>query len=199
MNIYYYFVDGIYYFINTWVKTKKIEVNMKRLFTVFLLLSLTGCATVFSGSEQTINVKTQPNDAQVKLYSEDGALLYECVTPCKIKMKKEKLVRGNIAIEKPGYTRVEIPLGSTMEPWGVANACCLVPGIVIGGGIDLFTGNLIKADKDDIDIILQEKVALYKEAPGKYIIESRENNEIVSYVLEMKEDNNGLSISIKKI
>ena len=89
MNIYYYFVDGIYYFINTWVKTKKIEVNMKRLFTVFLLLSLTGCATVFSGSEQTINVKTQPNDAQVKLYSEDGALLYECVTPCKIKMKKE--------------------------------------------------------------------------------------------------------------
>lgn len=173
---------------------------MRKLFTVFLLLSLTSCATVFTGSEQTINVKTQPNDAQVKLFSEEGALLYECVTPCKITMKKEKLVRGNIVIEKPGYTRVEIPLSSTVEPWGVANACCcLMPGIIIGGGIDFFTGNLIKADKDDIDIILQEEIACYREAPGRYIIESRENNEIVSYVLEMKEDINGLSISIKKI
>ena len=169
------------------------------MFTLILLLSLTGCATVFSGSEQAINVKTQPNDAKVKLYSEEGALLYECVTPCEIKMKKEKLVRGNIVIEKPGYTRVEIPLSSTMEPWAIANACCLMPGIIIGGGIDFFTGNLIKADKDDIDIILQEEIAFYKEAPGKYIIELRENNEIVSYVLEMKEDINGLSISIKKI
>lgn len=172
---------------------------MKRVLTFLLLISFTGCATIFSGSDQAIDVKTKPEGAQVKLLSEEGALLYEGETPCKIKMKKEKLVRGKIIIQKQGYSKVEVPLNSTMEPWGVANACCLVPGIVIGGGIDLFTGNLIKADKEDIDIILEEQIACYIEGPGSYVIESRKNNEVKSFTLVMRHSQNNVSISISEM
>lgn len=133
---------------------------MKRInlliFIFALALSITGCASMFSSKIKNIPVNTTPENATISLYSISGGKIYEAKSPCVISLNKKDIVDGKVIISQKGYKDVQVNLGRTIEVWGIANGCFFIlPGFIIGGGIDFLNGNLVKPEVETINIILE--------------------------------------------
>lgn len=71
-------------------------------------LSLTGCATIFKGSDQVLTITSDPDGATVRI---DGKPVG--VTPLSTKVKKNSA--DSIMIEKEGYRTETMPLDKKFD------------------------------------------------------------------------------------
>lgn len=130
----------------------------KMILFVFLCLTcvtLINCASLFSDKIKNIPVTTNPENATISVYTASGGKIFEGKSPCVISFDKKQLVNGKVIVSQKGYKNSEIYLGNTIEPWAIANGCCLLmPGFILGGGFDFLTGNLNKPEVEAINIIL---------------------------------------------
>lgn len=99
----------------------------KVLTLILMLAVLSGCASVLSGTSQTITVNSEPQGAECKLIREGNVIQTVPATPTQVSVEKSK---HDITVEctKPGYGvgKGVINSGSSMTTAG---------NILLGGGI----------------------------------------------------------------
>ena len=85
--------------------------HSKFLFVLIILSMLQGCASIISGTEQTIQVSSTPEGATVYV---DGMPMGR--TPTAVRLKKNK--HSNIMVKMEGYSSQSLPMGKSFD--GVA-------------------------------------------------------------------------------
>lgn len=104
----------------------------------------TGCATMFSGSDQAIKLKVYPEDATTTV---DG----EQVTPGDLKMTREK--QHVVEITKPGFETRRIQMKQDLNGWFFANILW-GPFFWIGMIVDAMTGSLYELSPSHVTVTL---------------------------------------------
>lgn len=116
---------------------------MKKLLPVAMLVSLTSCASIISGTSQTINVNSTPSGAECDLVRYESSAKKESViasvskTPGQATIQKTK---HDITVKcKKGNMKGESILDSGSEGATVGN-------IILGGGIGWAVDSAVGAD-----------------------------------------------------
>ncbi len=147
-----------------------------RLVTAFAVLSLTGCATLFSGSKDTVSIDSTPQGATVLI---DGIEMGR--TPVSFPLKRPGLGTKTVELRMNGYETRRFDLQSEFNLVSVLNFTN-----PLGWGIDVLTGSIKKYDPKNYSITMQRSraglaeklrvdhvVATYElptDAVGKFII-----------------------------
>lgn len=137
----------------------------KKLFIIAIASTflMTSCATIFTGTKDTIRFDSNPQGAKVYM---DG--LAVCRTPCTTQVKRslsDKLAE----IRLDGYETRVITLDRKFNTVSIVNL-----GFVIGWGIDAATGSLMKYDRKGYEIELEkDKRTSMIENPSKIEINTK--------------------------
>ncbi len=114
-----------------------------------VLSTANGCATITRGSEEALEVKTQPPGADVQLSTGET-----CTTPCAIKKKRNASFTVNI--RKEGFKPVSVNVNHQTAGGGAAGmAGNLIFGGVIGAGVDAASGATQELVPNPIEIDLE--------------------------------------------
>lgn len=122
-----------------------------------LVAVLSGCASIILGGMQELNVRSNPSEAKVTVYTAGGTVVASQNTPCVIKLKRGDgfFQRGlyRLVVEKPGYKHFETEIRGEVNGWYIAG------NIVFGGLIgwiivDPATGAMWSLKPSEIDATL---------------------------------------------
>lgn len=142
------------------------------LIALSVVFMFSSCATLFTGTSDLISFNTDPEGAKVII---DG--IEVCKTPCTANIKR-KLGDKFVEFKLDGYETRLITLDSEFNPVTLLN---IAIGGLIGFGIDLATGSIMKYGRRAYDIELEKKIVSLN--PDKIEIDTK--NKIVSiYVAE---------------
>lgn len=106
---------------------------------------MTSCATIFTGTKDTIRFNSNPQGAKVYI---DGFEV--CNTPCTTQIKRS-LSKKLAEIKLEGYQTKVITLDREFNVVSVINL-----GSLLGWGIDAATGSIMKYGKKGYDIELEK-------------------------------------------
>ena len=117
---------------------------MKILITITLLALTSSCATIFTGTDQTITIQSEPSGATVKVNGIDRG-----TTPLPVVLKKGS--EGQVlTIELEGYET------QSLQPTTVFNVVSVFNFFsVFGWGVDAISGALWVYDPILYDVVLE--------------------------------------------
>lgn len=144
--------------------------------TAFLLLFLlltSSCATIFTGTTDTIRFNSEPQGATIYI---DG--LEICKTPCEYKVKRS-LNDKNFEIKLDGYEARVITLDKEFNPIAILNL-----GGLIGWLIDAASGSIMRYTRKGYDITLEKKIRNVAKSNPKEIHIDTVNKTIAFHVLD---------------
>jgi hypothetical protein len=136
-----------------------IRVEMKNTLLIsFLAVSITftGCASIISGSSQTVSFKSVPESAQISITNRNGEKVHTGQTPATVTLKKGagyfKPENYQVVFSKDGYQTKTVNVQGTVNGWYVAN-------ILFGGLIGLLivdpaTGAMYSLSPSDVNAVL---------------------------------------------
>ncbi len=139
------------------------------------MLFLTNCATIFTGSKDTIRFDTTPQSAEVFI---DG--LKVCETPCTSQVKRS-LSDKFFELKLDGYETRVITFDRAFNAVSIINL-----GFLLGWGIDAATGALMKYDRKGYDIELEKITQASLKSATK--IEINTTDKLVSVYLPQKNE-----------
>lgn len=100
-----------------------------------LAVSMTGCASIFSGGSKKVTFNSNPPGAQVRVVNEKGQQVAALVTPGVARLDRGAgfFSGANYVanIEKSGYQPQKVSINPTLNGWYIGN-------LVFGGIIGLF-------------------------------------------------------------
>ena len=112
---------------------------MKKSLSIVLILSIslsmTSCATILTGTQDSISFASNPEGAKVFHKGVE-----KCTTPCTSKIPRA-LGKQMVTFEKEGFNKKEVKLTKTFNAVTLLN---ILLGGAIGVGIDAATGSLTK-------------------------------------------------------
>lgn len=125
---------------------------MKRTLSIVLgisiVLSTTSCATIFTGTKDSITFTTTPEGAKVIHQGVE-----KCLTPCTAEIPRG-LGKQMVMFQKEGFETKEVKLTKTFNPVTLLN---ILLGGAIGVGIDAATGSLTKYSPKSYTVDLESK------------------------------------------
>ncbi|WP_445432594.1 PEGA domain-containing protein [Chryseobacterium indoltheticum] len=125
---------------------------MKRILSFVLglsiVLSTTSCATIFTGTKDSITFTTTPEGAKVIHKGVE-----KCLTPCTAEIPRG-LGKQMVMFQKEGFETKEVKLTKTFNPVTLLN---ILLGGAIGVGIDAATGSLTKYSPKNYTVDLEHK------------------------------------------
>lgn len=121
---------------------------MRIVAIALLCLMFCSCGTILGGGPWMVPVNSSPAGATVHY---DGAVVGK--TPCQVAMHGHN---DELRLTLEGHYATDIEVESGSNWWGVLNGVFLIPGILIGGGIDLATGNYRKISTDQVYVSLSK-------------------------------------------
>lgn len=125
---------------------------MKNKLSIVLMLgialSTTSCATIFTGTQDSIAFSSNPEGAKV---FHKG--IEKCTTPCTTKIPRA-LGKQMVTFEKEGFEKKEVKLTKNFNAVTLLN---IILGGAIGVGIDAATGSLTKYSPKKYDVELKAK------------------------------------------
>jgi hypothetical protein len=130
------------------------------------LLLLSGCATLFSGTDDDITFDSEPQGAQVLI---DGIVVG--TTPTTVVVDRPGLEETDVTVQLEGYEPLRFELDTEFNNTAILNVF-FWPGFVI----DVLTGALFKYDKKSYTVDLEEGTVsmLLDELPrgpeGQYLL-----------------------------
>jgi len=129
---------------------------------VIFTITITSCATLFSGIKDRIYFTTNMPGARVLI---DGVEV--CKTPCNENITR-KVGESQIEFKLEGYETKVINLSKTFNVVSILNF-----GNLIGWGIDIATGAVFKYDKRAYDIELSKNNKVSKVMPDRIEINTK--------------------------
>ena len=132
---------------------------MKKLITSGLIatsLSMTGCASIISGSTQTLTFKSVPDEATISITNKAGEKVHTGITPATVSLKRGtgyfKPAAYDVTFKKDGYQTKTVKVTGTVNGWYIAN-------IIFGGLIGLLivdpaTGAMYTLNPSDVNAVL---------------------------------------------
>lgn len=126
---------------------------------VAVAITMTGCATIISGSTQAITIKSVPESASLSISNKAGEKIHSGQTPATVNLKRGagffKAEHYTITLEKAGYQPKTVTVTGTVNGWYVAN-------IIFGGLIGLLivdpaTGAMYSLSPDMVNATLQQE------------------------------------------
>jgi uncharacterized protein YceK len=127
---------------------------------VFTLL-MSGCASIISGSDKTINITSTPVKSEYLIKQKSGKIIKQGVTPDTVVLKTGdgyfKSADYDIDFNSQDYISKTYPLNGKLNMWYFGNIIWPVTGVLIGMGIvDPWTGAMWTLP-DQVDVTLQPK------------------------------------------
>lgn len=125
--------------------------------------TVTGCATIVSGTSQRLPVASMPSGAIITVGTQKQ------MSPATFLLDKHQ--EYVIRVEKEGYQTVEIPLRKGLSGWIFGNIL-LFPwiGTVIGILVDIATGSAVKFSPSPLEVnLIKQEFGSYK-LKGKTIL-----------------------------
>ncbi|MBS9524497.1 PEGA domain-containing protein [Litoribacter ruber] len=145
---------------------------MKRLLLLTLVTAmLSSCATIFTGTKDTIHFNSNPEGATVY---KDG--LEICKTPCRVPVKRS-LNDTDIEYRLDGYEARVFSLDKEFNVVSIINL-----GNLLGWGIDAASGALMKYDRKNYELDLKRDERTSNLNPKEIHINS-EKNTVDIYVI----------------
>lgn len=133
-----------------------------KLAIVIFTITITSCATLFSGTKDRIYFTTNVPGARVLI---DGVEV--CKTPCNENITR-KVGESQIEFKLEGYETKIINLSKSFNVVSILNF-----GNLIGWGIDIATGAVFKYDKRAYDIELSKNNKVSKVMPDRIEINTK--------------------------
>lgn len=126
----------------------------KQLLTVIAIglviaIALSGCATIFKGTNQDIRITSTPANATVVIKTSGGVEVFNGTTPATAKLPKKK--EYIVTVKMDGYKETNVMVNQGFEAWTIGNLLC---GGVIGLVIDAVDGAMWKLEPDQIMVTL---------------------------------------------
>lgn len=139
---------------------------------VILLILLSSCATLITGTRDTVSLSTVPEGAKVILKSVDGLYREEKITPAIFTIPSDNTYI--VTIEMEGYKTKEIILEKKVSGWVIGN---IFLGGIIGLAVDFISGGAYTHDKA-ISVEL-EKEKLPEEVIFKFKLDDGNIKEVI--------------------
>ena len=119
-------------------------------------LTMTGCASIFSGSTQTLTFKSVPDTANITITNKLGEKIHTGSTPATVTLKRGngyfKPAGYEITFSKEGFQTKTVQVKATVNGWYIAN---IIFGGLIGFLIvDPATGAMYTLSPSDINSVL---------------------------------------------
>ena len=134
---------------------------------------LSGCASIISGSNQTVPIKSTPSEAKLKIYDRDGKVIINEKTPYIATLNRGagffKKAKYKVVIEKEGYPSKELKIEGRPNGWYLGGN--FIFGGLIGWLIvDPATGAMWTLEPKDIDANIAGSSSLFKQNDGLMIV-----------------------------
>ena len=127
---------------------------------VTLALALGGCATVTRGTDDQVQINSDPQGATVQT-----SLSQQCVTPCTLKVGRKD--EFSVTIAKAGYEPQTVFVGTKVASAGAAGfAGNVIAGGIVGMGVDAATGATLEHFPNPVTAVLRP-LALPPQAPQR--------------------------------
>jgi hypothetical protein len=128
------------------------------LFKLFLLIQtifLSSCATIFSSSDYTLSVNSEPSGKKFKVENRKGLEVYSGKTPSDVQLdaNSDYFKMESYRVKFPNYGRV-IPVECSVDGWYWGNF--LFGGLIGFLAVDPATGAMYKLDKQYVNPTLSE-------------------------------------------
>ena len=119
-------------------------------------LTMTGCASIFSGSTQTLAFKSVPDTANITITNKLGEKIHTGSTPATVTLKRGngyfKPAGYQVTFSKEGFQTKTVQVKATVNGWYIAN---IIFGGLIGFLIvDPATGAMYTLSPSDINTLL---------------------------------------------
>ncbi len=125
---------------------------MKKFQAVIALFLLSGCGTVFSGTQQTVTVNTNVPEAKVYV---NGMPM--CSTPCAVDLNRSN-TNINIILKKDGYNDTVFVLKSQWNPITIINLSAVYSWTTdfVSGGVWKYSPDAVYVEMDKKDMTKAE-------------------------------------------
>lgn len=132
--------------------------SLSRAIAVVILTAFftVGCATVFTGTSDTVTIKSEPSGAKIYLNGN-----YEGDTPTSLILKRDK--DYNVMLKKAGFENTSATITRSFNAVSILNLLSPLCWIV-----DVVTGALWKFDRNTITVTLEKiNLAAHSIIPGR--------------------------------
>ncbi len=117
------------------------------LVSVFLLLTVSGCASIVDGRRETVSFSSDPAGAQVII---NGRAMG--VTPTSIVLERSDYDNANVVFKKEGYQDQQVTLSTHLNAWFWGDILC---GGLIGSTTDAVSGAMWEFSPNSYFVTLQ--------------------------------------------
>ncbi len=119
---------------------------MKQRMSALAIVTAAGasCATIFTGSDGTVSINSEPQDAKVTVSGN-----YMGNTPLKISLKRDK--DYNLTLKKEGYAPATAVVTRSFNAVSILNLFGVLCWVV-----DILTGAMWKFEPDQITVMLEK-------------------------------------------
>ena len=154
---------------------------------VMFMFSLTGCSTIMCKGEQSINIKTAPPAAEIKVYNSKEEMVFTSTTPTIAVLKRGKgyfsAEKYRIVITKEGYQARELCISGRVNSWYLFGNL-LFGGIVGYLIVDPISGAMWTLSPSDITLELQSELSALgpKEAGLTIVLKEKVPEELTPYL-----------------
>ena len=126
---------------------------MRHVAIIFMLASLIGCATLFTGTSEDISINSIPGGATI-VVERGNIVVFEGTTPTLAKLRRGKDYKITLSLEGYKPKTIHLPKG------GISKAAFLNLLSIPMWGIDFLTGALYRFDNKLINVTLKESSSL---------------------------------------
>lgn len=123
---------------------------------------LAGCASIFAGTSQKFDIKSDPHSANIEIRDENDEVVFTGTTPDTVKLKKKQAYfvakEYEVTIEKSGFKPVVITLRPSAGGWYIVGNA-FIGGLIGWVIVDPLTGAMWTYRPKEIDKALEHQVS----------------------------------------
>lgn len=145
---------------------------MVYLFSAFLMVLGSGCATIFSGTSDSVTFNSKPEGASILINGTPRG-----TTPATIQISRPGMGSNVVTLKKEGFQDITFVMDKAFNGVSIINL-----GNLLGWGIDAMSGALMKNGTSSYDLSLEKK----REQASRAL-----NVEHVAFADELEKDEKG--------
>lgn len=125
---------------------------------IALTLGINGCATIVSGSSQTVTFTSVPESATIEIKNRKGVKIHTGQTPATVSLKGAGYFKPEsyqVSFSKAGYQSKTVEVTGTLSGWYFGNI--LFGGLIGILIVDPVTGAMFKLAPKDVNTVLESQ------------------------------------------